>query len=108
MFFLEILKAVEALFGFLGKALPSDKIRETSQEINKPLLEEKERIRIYDIAYRRLKNHPEIVIENDVNFVNSNLHDDDKKWLIENLTARIHEYRRAHPVIFRKWLKANP
>lgn len=102
-----IAEAIKAFFGFATKVVPSDVIREDSHVINRPRLEQKQKIAIYNREFRRLKDHPEINIATDVEFVDENLNEEDKKELIELLTNRITAYRRSHPVIFRKWLKQN-
>lgn len=100
-----IVQTLKSLFGFLGKAIPSDKIREDRHELKKPRLAQKEKIIIFDREFRRLKNHPEIPIELNIEYVADNLNEEDQQELIALLTARITEYRKKRPVIFRKWLK---
>ena len=102
-----IAQALKALFDLLTKAVPSDKIREDNHDIVKPRLEQEEKIKILDIEFNKLKNHPELDIATSVGFINNNLDPQDRKELIELLTARIYAYRKKHPVIFKKWLKQN-
>lgn len=107
MDFTAIFQAIAAFFGFATKVIPTDKIREDLHQIKKPRLEENEKVKIYNKAYIRLKDHPEINIETDVKFNYDNLNEDDQKELIELLTDRITAYRKKHPIIFNKWLKQN-
>lgn len=100
-------EAIKAIFGFASKVVPSEKVQDNLHDIKRPRLEQKQKISIYDREFRRLKNHTEIDIATDVNFVDENLNEEDKKELIELLTKRITEYRLRHPVIFHKWLKQN-
>lgn len=100
-----ILNLITKALDFGSKLLPSDKVREGNQQINKPLLESKALIKIYDREFRRLKNHQEIPIRQDVNFVNDGLSPEQKQELIKNLECRILEHRRKHKWRFRKWLK---
>jgi hypothetical protein len=102
-----IAEAIKAVFGFAAKVTPSEKVQDDLHEIKKPRLEQKQKIAIYDREFRRLKDHTEIPVPLDINFVDDNLNEDDKKELIELLTKRITEYRLKHPVIFHKWLKQN-
>lgn len=106
-FLTALAKVLSSIFGLAEKAIPSDAIREDKHQIRKPRLEQKEKIRIYDREFRRLKDHPEIPIALDLSFVNDNLDEDDRKELEELLVKRITEYRLKHPIIFRKWLKQN-
>ena len=102
-----IAEAIKAVFGFAAKVTPSEKVQDDLHEIRKPRLEQSQKIKIYDREYRRLRNHPEINIATDIEFVDDNLSEEDKKELIELLTTRITAYRKKHPSIFRKWLKQN-
>lgn len=89
------------------KAIPPDEIRIRQSEMKAPRLEQNEKIIIYDKAFRRLKNHPEIDIATDVAFNYDNLNAEDRAELIELLTARITEYRKKHRILFKKWLTKN-
>ena len=102
-----IAEAIKAFFGFATKVVPSDVIRDDNHAIAKPRLEQKQKIIIYDREFRRLKDHTEIAIPLDVNFVDSNLNDLDRQELVELLQKRITEYRLRHKLIFGKWLRAN-
>lgn len=103
-----LFNAIASVFGFGTKAIVPDEVRIKNHEIAIPRLEAKEKIRIYDVAFRRLKNHPEIDIATDVAFNYDHLNQDDQVELVEMLTDRITEYRRKRPILFRKWLKAQP
>lgn len=102
-----IAEAIKALFGFASKVTPSEEVQDDLHKIKKPRLEQREKIKIYDREYRRLKNHTEINIATDIEFVDDNLNDEDKKELIELLTNRITKYRLRNPILFNKWLKQN-
>lgn len=106
-----LFEALKAMFEFGQKVTPPDKIRLDNHEIKIPRLTAQEKTKIYDIAFRRLKNHTEIDIATDVKFNYDNLNADDQKELIELLTARIYEYRKENaekfPLLypkFKKWL----
>lgn len=78
------------------KALPSDKLREEKFELDKPVLEEKqftdisdERNKLFDEFFQDLRRHPELSIENKVNFELPNMSERDRQLLIEQLTARL-------------------
>lgn len=88
------------------KIIPSDEIRNGRFDIHKSRLSEFERTRAYDIEFRRLKNHTEISIADDVAFIDYNLTDDERALMIRMLTARVDAYRRRHPILFRKWIKS--
>jgi hypothetical protein len=102
-----LFEAIKGAMQLATKAIPSDKIREENQQIKIPRLQQNQKIAIYDREYRRLKDHTEIAIPLDVNFVDDNLNPEDKKELIELLTHRIIAYRKKHPIIFKKWLAEN-
>lgn len=105
-----IAEAIKAFFGFATKVVPSDAIRDDNHLIKKPRLQEREKIAIYDREFRRLKDHTEIAIPLDLQFVDDNLNEDDQKELTELLTARIIQYRKANAWArpkFKKWLKDN-
>ena len=99
--------ALKSFFDFLTKSVPSDKIREDNHDIEKPRLLEDEKIKILNREFNRLKNNPELDITTSVSFVDDNLNSEDQKELISLLIARITEYRKNHPILFRKWLKNN-
>lgn len=88
-----------------NKLAPTDKMKEDKDAREKPRKEGMELIAIYDREYRRLKDHEEIDIAKDVNFVNDNMPDDQQQEMIENLTNRIFEYRRKKPVRFKRFLQ---
>ena len=102
-----LFKAISALFVAITKITPSDVIREDNQRRLRIRRDSAEMIKIYDREYRRLKNHTEINIATDVKFSDDNLPDDQEKELIELLTARVTEYRKRHPVLFKRWLREN-
>jgi len=102
-----VLETLKSLFNFAEKVTPSDEYRQDKLDIKKPRLEQSEKIAIFNREFRRLKDHPELSIETNVNFVADNMNEEDQKELLELLTARITSYRKKRPIIFRKWLKEN-
>jgi hypothetical protein len=111
---------LEAILSFLTQLLPviqkailPDAIRTGKFDISKPRLSQDERIKAYDKEYRRLVNHTEINISDDVAFVEYNLTDAERAQLISLLQARIYEHRaqcvKISPILyprFKKWLDA--
>ncbi len=100
-----IIEAVTAIFKFGEKVTPPDEIKISNHEIKKPRLEQRQKVKIYDSAFLRLKNHPEIDIWKDIQFNYDNLNEQDQRELFELLTDRIRAYRLKHKILFRKWLK---
>jgi len=94
----EIAMAIAAFFGFMTKAVPSDKIRETKLEVHLPRLESSERLKLIKTAYKELKRHPEISVANHVHFTYDVLHPDDQEQMIQELTERLN----ATPIYKRK------
>lgn len=105
-----VAQAIKAAFGFGAKAIEPKEIRIDNHLIEKPKLQQQQKIEIYDREFRRLKDHTEISIPLDINFVDDNLNDEDTGELIKLLTSRITAYRKknawARPK-FKKWLKEN-
>ena len=106
-----VLAFLSSLLALTTKAIKPDEIRIGSFDISKPRLSSAERIKIYDREFRRLKNHVEIEIGEDISFVNYNLTAEERALLIELLKDRIFEYRkecvRKFPNLFpkfKKWL----
>ena len=89
------------------KALPSKKIQEEKFEQAKPRLEYEEKQATICVAFQYLKNEPEIDIDNYVNYSFDHLSEDDQKEIKQILKEKIYEYRKKHPIIFKKWLKEN-
>ena len=101
-----IIALISQALSFATKLTPDDKNRDTTQTINLPRLEANAYIKIYDKEYIRLRNHTEIDIAQDVDFVTRHsMPADQEKELIDMLTARINAYRERHPIIFNKWLQ---
>lgn len=99
--------AIQKMFSFAQAEIPPDVIRIDNHEIEKPRLEEKELIAIYDKQYIRLKDHWEIDIATDTNFICANLNNEQRESMITDLTNRIFLYRGRHKIIFRKFLATN-
>mgnify|MGYP003348623088 FL=1 len=89
------------------KALPSEKIQEEKFEQAKPRLELEEKQAVIRVAFQYLKNDTEINIDNYVNFSLDHLSEGDQKEIKQILKEKVYEYRKKHPIIFKKWLKEN-
>ena len=76
-----------ALFGFLTKATPDDKVQEERQELHKERLVGIERDRILRKCSTYLTFHTHQDIDNYVNFTWGHLHEDD----IKDLKALLHQ-----------------
>ena len=76
----------------------------SEHEIKKKKLTANQMISIYDKDYIRLRDHWEIDIATDVNFVHDDMDEEDRRELIELLTNRITRYRKRFPIRFKKWL----
>ena len=96
--------AIGKMCGFGEKAIQPDAIRIDNHIIEKPRLEEKELIKIYDNQYIRLVNHWGIDIATDTNLICANLNDEQRASMITDLTDRIFHYRSCHRIIFHKFL----
>ncbi len=104
-----ILALISQAFSFATKLTPDDAHRDKTQDINLPRLEANVFIQIYDKEYMRLRNHVEINISQDVDFVlRHSVNPEQEKELIDMLTARVKAYRHRHKIIFRKWCRDNP
>lgn len=90
------------------KALPSEKIQEAKFEQAKPRLEAKEKEKILKNAFKYLKNREDLDVSIYVKYTLDHLPEDDQNELIILLNSQVKEYRKAHPIIFKKWLKDNP
>jgi len=99
------------LLPVIQKAIAPDEIRIGRFDINKPRMSEDERVKAYDKEYRRIVNHTEIEIADDVAFVDYNLTDAERAQLVKLLSARIYQHRadcvKRFPNLFpkfKKWL----
>lgn len=90
------------------KALPSEKIQEAKFEQAKPRLEFKEKQKILKQSFNYLKAKTNVDIETYVKYTLDHLPEDDQTELIYLLSSQVKEYRKAHPIIFKQWLKDNP
>lgn len=102
-----IADAIKALFTFLSNLTPSQVVKDDNHVIARPRLQQQEKISILNREYQRLKNETELSIAENVSFVDDNLDPQDQLELTSILTAKIYNYRKNHPVVFRKWLKEN-
>lgn len=102
-----LFQMVSSIFGFGTKVIPSDKIREEKLNISIPRLTGQEKTKIYDSCFHDLRRHPEIIIETHINFVHDALNEDDKKELVELLTARLNADPIYHRKKFKKGIKYN-
>ncbi len=80
------------------KALPSEKIQEAKFEVKKPTLEISERIKRQNKIFNKIKNIPDADVRNFV-LEFTDLTEKDTEIMVENITARIAEYRRDYPII---------
>lgn len=90
------------------KALPAEKIQEAKFEQAKPRLEQKEKEKILKNAFNYLKKREDLDVKIYVQYTLDHLPEDDQSELIILLTSQVREYRKAHPIIFKQWLKENP
>ncbi len=88
--------AIISINKVVEKALPSDELRDKQFEVKKPTLSESQvkaiadkRNRLADEMFGDLVRHPEISIENKVNFEAKELEPEERKLLIELLTERL-------------------
>jgi hypothetical protein len=91
-----IFDAIGAMFGFWTKVIPSDKLREDRFEVMKETLIESQvkkiadkRNKLADEMFGDLVVHPELSVEDKVNFEASELNEGEKELLIEILKARL-------------------
>lgn len=82
----------------IEKALPSEKIQEAKFEVKKPTLEIHERIKRQNKIFNKIKNIPDADVRNFV-LEFTDLTEKDTEIMVENITARIAEYRRDYPII---------
>lgn len=108
-----ILAFLTQLLPTINKAIPPDEIRIGRFDINKPRLSQEQRVKAYDREFRRLKNHIEIKVADDVAFIDYNLTSEERGILIKNLEARIYQYRfdcaKHSPLLFpkfKRWIEA--
>ena len=99
----QIIDMIKSFLGFgtsvsnaVEKSLPTDKMQEDKFEIQKPTLTESQvkkiadkRNKLADEMYGDLVHHPEISIENKVNFECSELNPEERELLISILTERL-------------------
>lgn len=104
-FLTALFRAITGISKVAEKAIPSEKIQEENHARKKHRKTSRELILIYDREFRRLKDHWEIDIATDINFVHNDMEDDQRTELIELLTDRIDVYRIKRPIRFRKWIQ---
>lgn len=102
--FKAIIQFLAQLLGVVDKAIPDAQERAENRERTKTRISGREFIKIYDREFRRLKNHPEIIIADDVNYVNEVMEDSQCKELIGLLESRILEFRSKKPKKYGVWL----
>ena len=100
-----MLEVIKLIFRFLigtnkvvEKALPSEKIQDEKFEVKKPTLEISERIKRQNKIFNKIKNIPDADVRNFV-LEFTDLTEKDTEIMVENITARIAEYRRDYPII---------
>jgi len=88
------------------KALPSEKIQEAKFEVKKPTLEMHERIRRQQKIFNRIKNIPDADVKSFV-LEFTDLNDEDTEIMVKNISDRLKDYRRDHPIIsgWRRFMK---
>jgi hypothetical protein len=96
MWLTELFKAISAMFNFSQKVIPSDELREDRFEVTKPNLTEAQvkkiadkRNRLADEMFGDLRRHPELSIEDKVNYEATELDAEEKVLLIRILKDRL-------------------
>lgn len=96
MWLSELFKAISAMFTFGTRVAPSDKLREDRFEVVKETLTEAQvkkiadkRNRLADEMFGDLRRHPELSIEDKVNYEATELDSEEKKLLIKILSDRL-------------------
>ena len=92
------LKVWAGINSIINKAQPSEKIQEGKFEVKKPTLEISERIRRQNKIFNRIKNIPDADVRSFVLEL-TDLNEGDTEIMVSNITARIAEHRRDHPLI---------
>lgn len=82
----------------IEKSLPSEKIQEGKFEINKPTLELNERVKRQNKIFNKIKNVPDADVRSFVSEF-TDLNEADTEIMVRNITDRIKDYRRDHPII---------
>ena len=100
-----MLEVIKLIFRFLigtnkvvGKALPSEKIQEAKFEVKKPTLEIHERIKRQNKIFNRIKNVPDADVRSFV-LEFTDLNEEDTEIMVRNISDRLKDYRRDHPII---------
>jgi len=75
-----------------------EEIQISEFELEKPRIETKELLRLADMVFKEVKNNMTANIESEVRFL-TKLNEEDTLLLIENVSNRVKEYRREHPII---------
>lgn len=96
---------INSIFQFLigvnkvvEKSLPSEKVAEEKFEIQKPTLEINERIKRQNKIFNKIKNLPDADVKSFV-LEFTDLNEKDTEIMVQNITDRIAEHRRDHPLI---------
>jgi hypothetical protein len=109
------LKFFISLFGFgeaTAKAVSDrtdpEEVKVSKHEIKKPTLELNERLKRQNKIFNRIKNVPDADVRNSV-LEFTDLNEEDTNLMVSNISARINEYRRDHPIIsgWRRFTKRN-
>lgn len=100
MWLTKLFEAITAIFSFSQKAIPSDELREGRFEVTKPTLTEAQvkkiadkRNKLADEMFGDLRRHPELSVEDKVNYEATELDSEEKKLLIKILTDRLNSDR---------------
>jgi len=89
------------------KALPSEEERKVKLELKKDRLEQYEKIKIYNRAFKQLNKERNPDVETFVKYSLDHLNEDDQQELVEMLKKRIFDFRSKHHIIYSRWLKEN-
>jgi len=80
------------------KALPSEKIQEAKFEKTLPTLEISERIKRQNKIFNKIKNVPDADVKSFV-MEFTDLNEEDTEIMVKNISDRLKDYRRDHPII---------
>ncbi len=87
------------------KAMPSEKIQEEKFEQKKPRLEFEEKEKLRKKAFNAIYKNTAVDVGVYVKYALDHLAEDDQQELTALLTADVLRYRKAHPLIFKQWLR---
>jgi len=91
-------QSVTASFMFLEKTIPPQERQQEMFDMKKEKEKVKNRQEIEDRIFRRIKNIPNVVVEDEVGFV-MDLTPEESDQLVRVLRVRVEHYRASHPII---------